>query len=161
MNDVDNEYIQEEENKAYLPSNASFSNPDNQDLSSPYNEYFQNNPQTFYSKSREQSSQDEENQDLEYDPEQEYQEENQSEEYYEEAKNYVQNDEEADADQYENILTSMRQKVKQMKNKLKPNEDQYKSVPLSARTSKSQLQGFNMNTMQISGYDNKERQNQR
>jgi hypothetical protein len=57
-----------------------------------------------------------------------------------------QNEEYFGNDEYENILTAMRQRVKQMKSKLKPDnpQKQYNSIPLSARTSKSQLHKTNV-----------------
>jgi hypothetical protein len=50
-----------------------------------------------------------------------------------------------------------------MKNKLKPNGSQRpnNSIPLSARSSKSQLNGFTSNRMQVSGMDREEHKNQR
>ena len=75
-----------------------------------------------------------------------------------------QHDEYIGTDEYENILTAMRQRVKQMKNKLKPDnsQKQYNSIPLSARTSKSQLHKGNMSShiMQISAIEKEEGRNQ-
>jgi hypothetical protein len=57
----------------------------------------------------------------------------------------------------------MRQKVKKIKNKLKPNDSKRSnnSIPMSVRSSKSQLNGFMNSGMQASGFDRQEQKNQR
>lgn len=57
----------------------------------------------------------------------------------------------------------MRQKVRKIKNKLKPNDSKgpNNSIPMSVRSSKSQLNGFMNSGIQTSGFNKQEQRNQR
>lgn len=163
MDDTEYDYEHEDERDYNTRSNTSFSNVDNPWPGSPFNEFrgFQNNPQILQSRSRLASSVEGDQPDIEYYPDEENIHENEGEDYYEDA---PQNTQYVGTDDYENILMAMRQRVKQMKNKLKPENPsaQYNSLPVSARSSKSNLIKGNMSSqmMQISRIEKQDAKNQ-
>jgi glutamine synthetase adenylyltransferase len=137
MEEPNYHYAAEEISRGFTRSNTSFSNLDNAH-NSQFNdlETFQQNIRSSHSQTSSQDDQEEFYQDEELDCKND-------DELSEEPENY---ENKVGAEEYETILSSMRQRVNQIKQKLKPENYQkcYNSMPPSARTSSSNLRKLNM-----------------
>ena len=163
MENTEYEYTQDDVSGGFNRSNTSLSNEGNLMHGMPFHdlETFQQNVQNSETTSQLVTSPQYEQQ---VDPEfyqQQY--ENEGEDIYQ-SNEEDQDQDYVGTDDYENILTSMRERVKQMKHKLKPQDitKQYNSMPLSARSSNTNISRLNKssNVMQLSRIEREESKNQ-